>query len=519
LLAAQLDEGEACPVCGATSHPKLASTPEGMPQKEDVERRKVAADDSEKKRQQAEVQATSAQSAWQEQQRQYTDLRQHSPAEGTSSDWQQRLNQAAKEELLLQRQVQDMKNLAQRMILLQKEEHDLDEAQQRSRHDAETSCLAMARAVEAKVRAEADIPEPYRKAGTLKQDIAILKKAIQEYDANLIKTRQVVVEAERSSARLKGIEKELNRQVEDLRHQYTTSIEALKERVVAAGFASVTECRKIQSDIPRLGEIQEAIDGYDKELQQIQGQINQEEIAVNNMPKPDMETYHKHLADLNTQCSAAAEEEARLTNQLKQLTEAAKRIAQWRSEQEDLSEQYKTIGNVYDLISGKNTGVNFERYVLGALLDEVLAAANQRLDKMSRQRYQLQRSHNWEDKRVRQIGLDIEVYDNYTGNTRPASTLSGGETFLASLSLALGLADVVQTYSGGIHLDTIFIDEGFGTLDSEALDYALQSLLELQQGGRLVGIISHVPELRERIDTRLAITKTDRGSTAAFELN
>ena len=96
--------------------------------------------------------------------------------------------------------------------------------------------------------------------------------------------------------------------------------------------------------------------------------------------------------------------------------------------------------------------------------------------------------------------------------------MSGGETFLASLSLALGLADVVQTYSGGIHLDTIFIDEGFGTLDSETLDFALKALLNLRAGGRLVGIISHVPELRERIDTRLAIHKTDRGSTVNFEL-
>ena len=110
---------------------------------------------------------------------------------------------------------------------------------------------------------------------------------------------------------------------------------------------------------------------------------------------------------------------------------------------------------------------------------------------MSRRRYQLQRSHTWEDKRIKQIGLDIEVFDNYTGYARPANTLSGGETFLASLALALGLADVVQAYSGGIHLDTIFIDEGFGTLDAETLDFALKALLDLRQDGRLVGIISH----------------------------
>ena len=162
-------------------------------------------------------------------------------------------------------------------------------------------------------------------------------------------------------------------------------------------------------------------------------------------------------------------------------------LGPWQDEK-NLVEDYKTVGAVYDLIAGKQTGINFERYVLGALLDDVLAAANERLQSMSRQRYTLQRSQSWDDKRVKQIGLDIEVYDNYTGYARPANTLSGGETFLSSLSLALGLADVVQAYSGGIHLDAIFIDEGFGTLDSETLDYALKTLASLRSGGRLVGI-------------------------------
>jgi len=115
-------------------------------------------------------------------------------------------------------------------------------------------------------------------------------------------------------------------------------------------------------------------------------------------------------------------------------------------------------------------------------------------------------------------GLELEVFDTYTGIERPVSTLSGGETFLASLSLALGLADVVQTYSGGINLDTIFVDEGFGSLDPESLDLALKTLIDLQQGGRLVGIISHVPELRERIDARLEINISDMGSRATFKV-
>jgi len=165
---------------------------------------------------------------------------------------------------------------------------------------------------------------------------------------------------------------------------------------------------------------------------------------------------------------------------------------------------------------GKNSlGVSFERYVLGALLDDVLAAASTRLRLMSQGRYLLQRVRQRSDGR-RAGGLDLEVYDAYTGTTRPVTTLSGGESFLGSLSLALGLADTVQAYAGGIRLETVFIDEGFGSLDPETLDLAIRALIDLQRGGRLVGVISHVPELRERIDARLEVIPGRHGSSARF---
>ena len=113
-------------------------------------------------------------------------------------------------------------------------------------------------------------------------------------------------------------------------------------------------------------------------------------------------------------------------------------------------------------------------------------------------------------------GLDLEVYDLHTGTNRNAKTLSGGESFLASLSLALGLSDVVQAYAGGIKLETMFIDEGFGSLDPEVLELAIQTLIDLRQDGRLVGIISHVPELKELIDKRLEVIPGKNGSAVKF---
>ena len=118
--------------------------------------------------------------------------------------------------------------------------------------------------------------------------------------------------------------------------------------------------------------------------------------------------------------------------------------------------------------------------------------------------------------KAKSAGLNLEIFDEYTGALRPVETLSGGESFLASLSLALGLAAVVQNNSGGIKLDTIFIDEGFGSLDAETLDDAISTIIN-QSGGRLVGIISHVEELKKQIPIRLEVKKTKNGSTAKFE--
>lgn len=196
--------------------------------------------------------------------------------------------------------------------------------------------------------------------------------------------------------------------------------------------------------------------------------------------------------------------------------DSQKKIADCAAKIDRLQEGYRVVGQLAQVAGGDNEKkLTFQRFVLSELLTEVAEVASQRLLKMSRRRYALRRT----DERARKNaagGLELEVFDNDTGAARPVGTLSGGESFLASLALALGLADVVQSYAGGIRLDTMLIDEGFGTLDPEMLDFAVKTLLELQQGGRLVGIISHVPELKERIDARLEVRQTKQGSTAAF---
>lgn len=163
-------------------------------------------------------------------------------------------------------------------------------------------------------------------------------------------------------------------------------------------------------------------------------------------------------------------------------------------------------------LSGK-AKIDLETYVQATYFDHILSRANLRLQKMSGGQYDLKRRRNADNKQ-RRSGLDLDIVDHINATERSVNTLSGGEAFLASLSLALGLSDEVQM-STGIHLDTLFVDEGFGSLDSSALGKAYQTLAGLTEGNRLVGIISHVSELKERIDRQIVVSKGPDGSSHA----
>lgn len=180
----------------------------------------------------------------------------------------------------------------------------------------------------------------------------------------------------------------------------------------------------------------------------------------------------------------------------------------------DLEKQWQCISSLSSTANGQINGkekITFETYVQMQYFDRILRHANVRLMKMSNGQYELERQTVAQNKNTK-TGLDLEVVDHYNGTRRSVKTLSGGETFKASLSLALGLADEIQAHSGGIQLDTMFIDEGFGSLDEESLGQAMNVLLELSEGSRLVGIISHVAELKEKIDRKIEVKKVRVGT-------
>ncbi|MGM1017222.1 MAG: AAA family ATPase [Actinomycetota bacterium] len=213
--------------------------------------------------------------------------------------------------------------------------------------------------------------------------------------------------------------------------------------------------------------------------------------------------------------TASVEAATDATNVAHQLTALIDRATAEHERVAEQAAEHSVLENLAQTLAGRGENtyrMSLETFVLAAELEEIVAAANLRLHDMSDGRYQLQHTDS-RAARGAASGLGIVVFDSFTGQTRPAQSLSGGETFLGSLALALGLAEVVTARAGGVQLDTLFIDEGFGSLDSDTLETAMRTLDELRQGGRTVGVISHVEAMQEQIPAQLTVRTTERGDS------
>ena len=241
--------------------------------------------------------------------------------------------------------------------------------------------------------------------------------------------------------------------------------------------------------------------------------------AAMSTPEPDVEQLTADRDAARRRLDTAAKEHAVAGRQAADLQEYVTHFWEALDSLAPLQERHAELQGLAELVSGRGQNarrMSLRSYVLAARLDEVLVAASGRLREMSSGRYEFVHT-DAAGVRGRRGGLGIEVRDEYTGALRPTTTLSGGETFFASLALALGLADVVSAESGGRVLDTIFIDEGFGTLDPEALDLVMGVLDDLRAGGRVVGVVSHVDELRARIPAQLHVLRGEHGSSVRVQ--
>ena len=369
---------------------------------------------------------------------------------------------------------------------------------------------------DAQMKTLEEIPEAYRDPKYLEAEstrlLTDIRKWEQDKETAAAQLRKAGADLSASQAACRNAEERR----EELVKKYRETESVLKEASDKAGFQSLDECKEWYKKKDTEESVRKTLEQYRADRKSTEERIKAEEQETAGKERPDMLALNEKSKALQDQLKKASERAAALKERTETLQKAVSDARAIEKELEDLRKEEGLIRGLYDLTSGKKTRITLERYVLGTLLDDVANAANLRLLSMSRRRYSLHRMTD--ESGLGKGGLSLEVSDSFTGRSRPANTLSGGETFLASLSLALGLADVVQSRQGGVRLDTMFIDEGFGTLDPDSLNSAMNTLIDLQNTGRMVGIISHVPELEERIDARLRVTPAEKGSKAEFEI-
>lgn len=335
-------------------------------------------------------------------------------------------------------------------------------------------------------------------------DEAALAKLKTEWDT--ARKNQTDCNTELVKTKARKDEREIYEQECHKQHEETQELFA--SAISVNGFENEAEYSSSLISEDDLTAIAKQLADYDESGRRIRHDIDRLTKDTADKEKPDLEKLKCDFDEIKTASDALLlerdETKLRLDNKLrilKELKKSADALAK-------IEREYAAIRSLSDTANGK---LDFETYAQMAYFERVLRAANLRLKVMSQNRYVLLRKEEGGDGRKR-MGLEIEVADSYTGKSRSANSLSGGESFMASLSLALGLSDVVQQSAGGIHLDAMFIDEGFGSLDAEVLELSIRTLSDMADGNRIIGIISHVADLRERIDKQVRVEKTHSGS-------
>lgn len=311
--------------------------------------------------------------------------------------------------------------------------------------------------------------------------------------------------------RLKVVKERLNT-LEMLNEKYKMSVDQFLKEYQFEAREAVWDALDISDN----EEIEKEIQSYYEAARLYETQAAQLKEVLKSMEMYDLIDERLLLQSSKEQMDTLNNRQAAIQNTIEQNENIYQKLKGYIDELGESEKELTELIELSNIVSGKNHAkVSLERYVLTYYLERILNIANKRLLEMTNHRYALVRSTS---KMNRQTGLDIEVFDYYNNNQRHITSLSGGETFQASLTLALALNEALQQESGGISLDTMLIDEGFGTLDLETLDIAINTLIDLQSSGKTIGVISHVAELKERMDHILYVTANDEKSSTHFNM-
>ncbi|MDD2971821.1 MAG: SMC family ATPase [Lachnospiraceae bacterium] len=335
------------------------------------------------------------------------------------------------------------------------------------------------------------------------------KKAWENLERHCHEMQQILADQKAKSQTLQQLKEEQEEQQE-----LTCKVNKdFQQTLRKAGFETEEQYRagrKTQTEVQRL---QKKIDGYAQKKAACDDYVERMKQTLKNKSRVEITEMQLAQKEAETEKKSRSAEQKKIQIQIAQLKSAENSLKEKWRDCVQLEHSYGIIKDLDNLTMGNNgKRLVFEQYVLISYFDEVIHAANSRLQKMTAGRYLLSRVESVSDGRTKD-NFELQVLDNYTGKYRLARTLSGGESFKASLALALGMSDIIQASDGGIRVETLFIDEGFGSLDHESLDMACETLLSLADRERFIGIISHVAELQERIPKQLVVSKTNVGST------
>ena len=539
ILASNLAPGTPCPVCGSTSHPRKATPALEAPTQDELERLEQNRSAKEAAAQKAASIAAAARASHNEKESYYRSVVE---SEGDAAVIAARLNDAHAVQAAAQQQLDQARtdNEAYRaagqraQTALEQSRRAESEARSYSERASEARAQAERLAESARVQ-RAAIPfedaDALRSAITstrerlqhARNSVASAQRDVNDLDAARTAEKDAAAAEERAREGHAQAAREHSRLSAQLESTHAT-LRSLRAKLAHASKAdALASIKSIEQRIADFDARQEAarrlLADKERDLAAADGQLEEIARAMSATPRHDaarvkaeQDALAAYAAELDARSNAARTAQAINAKILVDVRDLARTT-------EHIEAQYGEVAALADTANGTIAGkskIMFEAYVQSMYFDRMVNAANRRMTAMTNGRYELQRRIE-ATTRQGQTGLDLDVFDHYTGKTRDASSLSGGESFKAALALALGLSDTVQAHAGGVQLDTMFIDEGFGSLDQESLQLAIKALTELSGGDKLIGIISHVDELKASIDRKIVVSCGRNGSTLRIE--
>ena len=536
ILAAKLVEGEKCPVCGNTHHPEPAKLKDTSVTEEELKKLKQEESTLQEKKNKANTEAETARTALEEYEgrlkNDITDVVE-GPEIGMDTagkNLDELIGAVTEATTLIETKYKDIVakciSIEKECRLLEKAGLDLETAQgaetdklnekkealdsnrQNNRRE-QTETLATLKTLEELSFSDWESAKEEReKAQTRKNgilaDIEKAEKAGKNADNTVTSSR----------SELATLESSLEQQKKD-----EDSLKAVLDKELASnGFASADEMLGFVTGEDEISSSEKVINDHNSSVSANKKQLADAEADAKGKAPVDIDALKAMCDEQEAKVTQIRKKCNNTENRIKTNADRLKNITDRQGELEKARKESDICRRLYDLVKGTtgNGKITLEQYIQAAGFDAIIAAANRRLLPMSDGQYELYRQEDSLGKKSNNF-LDLEVLDNYTGHRRPVGNLSGGESFKASLSLALGLSDTVSSNLGGVQMDALFVDEGFGTLDRKSIDNAMDILINLTGSNKLVGIISHREELVENIPQQIKVKKTKNGSRIVIE--